>query len=974
LMRLTLIQVAERKAILVWSYHHLILDRWSIEVVQEEVWAAYQALRRGEAVPDEKPRPFREYLEWLPKQDLAEAERYWRRTLKGFTAPTLLGVERESVLGEHQPGHYDVQDLTLSEPATAALERFARQHQVTLNTVVQGAWAVVLSRYSGTEEVVFGITSSGRSAELQGMETMVGMFITTLPVRVKVDQSQLVTMWLKEMQTQQVGMRQYEYTPLFEIQKWSEVSPGMPLFNTLLIFENTPGGKVSTTGPEGLSVQQVFVASDLKTNYPLNLACFADRPLHMLITYDTEHFEAAAISRVLSHIQQVLAEMVAEPEQTLGNISLITEAERRQLLVEWNATETAYPRKATLAEQFEAQVAATPDAVAVVFDEQQLTYSELNTRANHLAQHLHQQHGVGPEVCVGLCMERSVEMVVGLLGIVKAGGAYVPLDPGTPPERLAFMLQDADIALALTQDALKAHFPAEWAGPVIALDTEWAPIAQTPATNLTRDVTAENLAYIMYTSGSTGQPKGIGIPQRAVIRLVLETNYIDLNASDRVAQTSTISFDAATFELWGALLNGGQLVIIPKTIALSPQDLAAHLQHYGITTMFLTTALFNQMAREAPEAFRGMRHLLFGGEAVDPRWVREVLQAVPPQRLLHVYGPTENTTFTTWHLTEYVPPGETTVPIGRPIANTQVYVLDRAMQPVPVGVYGELFIGGDGLARDYLKRPALTAETFVPNPFSPEPGARLYKSGDLVRYLQDGSIEFLGRIDHQVKIRGFRIELGEIESVLGRHPKVSDTVVIAREDVPGDKRLVAYVVASHEPTPTFSELRSFLKEKLPDYMIPTALVFLDLLPLTPNGKVDRRALPAPELSRSELENKFVAPRTPVEEAIAGIWCKVLGLERLGVHDNFFELGGHSLLATQIISRLSNVFQVEIPLRQLFLYPTIAELTLIIAGKLEKTEQETVKQLLDEFEDLSDEEAERLLAQELRQNERADRSE
>jgi acyl carrier protein len=339
-----------------------------------------------------------------------------------------------------------------------------------------------------------------------------------------------------------------------------------------------------------------------------------------------------------------------------------------------------------------------------------------------------------------------------------------------------------------------------------------------------------------------------------------------------------------------------------------------------------------------------------------------------------VYGPTENTTFTTWHLTEYVPPGETTVPIGRPIANTQVYVLDRAMQPVPVGVYGELFIGGDGLARDYLKRPALTAETFVPNPFSPEPGARLYKSGDLVRYLQDGSIEFLGRIDHQVKIRGFRIELGEIESVLGRHPKVSDTVVIAREDVPGDKRLVAYVVASHEPTPTFSELRSFLKEKLPDYMIPTALVFLDLLPLTPNGKVDRRALPAPELSRSELENKFVAPRTPVEEAIAGIWCKVLGLERLGVHDNFFELGGHSLLATQIISRLSNVFQVEIPLRQLFLYPTIAELTLIIAGKLEKTEQETVKQLLDEFEDLSDEEAERLLAQELRQNERADRSE
>ncbi len=598
------------------------------------MWTAYQALRKGRAVPNEQPRPFREYLEWLPKQDLAEAERYWRRTLKGFTAPTLLGVERESVPGERQPGHYDVQHLTLSEPATAALERFARQHQVTLNTLMQGAWAVVLSRYSGTEEAVFGTTSSGRLAELQDIETMVGMFINTLPVRVKVDNGQSVAAWLKEVQTQQVDLRQYEYTPLFEIQKWSEVSPGIPLFNTLLIFENTPGGGVSTTGPEGLSVQQDFLTSDLNSNYPLNLACFVDRTLQMQITYDTEHFEAATISRVLSHVQQVLTEMVAEPEPTLGNIALITEAERRQLLLDWNATETTYPREATLAGRFEAQVAVTPDAVAVVFGEQQLSYAELNNRADHLAQYLQDQYGVGPEVCVGLCMERSVEMVVGLLGIVKAGGAYVPLDPGTPPERLAFMLQDADIALALTQDALKAHLPAEWTGPVIAVDTEWATIAQTPATNLTSGVTAENLAYIMYTSGSTGQPKGISIPQRAVIRLVLETNYIDLTASDRVAQIATISFDAATFELWGALLNGGQLIIIPKTIALSPQDLAVHLQRYGITTMFLTTALFNQMAHEAPEAFRGMRHLLFGGEAVDPRRVTEVLQVAPPPTLI----------------------------------------------------------------------------------------------------------------------------------------------------------------------------------------------------------------------------------------------------------------------------------------------------------------------------------------------------
>ena len=929
LMRLTLIQVAESRALLVWSYHHLILDRWSIEVVQKEVWAAYQALCQGQAMPDEQPRPFRAYLEWLSKQDLAKAERYWRRALKGLAAPTLLGAERASVPGEHQPVDYDVQHLTLSEPATVALEHFARQHQVTLNTIVQGAWAVLLSRYGDTDDVIFGITSSGRLAELPGMETMVGMLINTLPVRVRLDPNQLVAPWLKEMQTQQVDMRQYEYSPLFEIQKWSEVSPGIPLFNTLLIFENTPGGGASTTGPEGLSVEQDFVVSDLKTNYPLNLACIADRTLQMLITYDTEHFDAAAIRRVLRHVQQILAEMVAEPEPTLANISLITEAERRQLLVDWNATETAYPRETTLAERFEAQVAAAPDAVAVVFEEQQLTYDELNTRANHLAQYLHHQYGVGPEVCVGLCMERSVEMVVGILGIVKAGGVYVPLDPDTPPERLAFMLQDADIALALTQDALKAHLPTEWAGPVIALDNECAPIAQTPATNLMSDVTAENLAYIMYTSGSTGQPKGISIPQRAVVRLVLETNYIELTASDRIAHTSTISFDAATFELWGALLNGGQLVIIPKTIALSPPDLVAHLQHYGVTTMFLTTALFNQMAREAPEAFRGMRHLLFGGEAVDPRWVTGVLEALPPQRLLHVYGPTENTTFTTWHLTESVPPGETTVPIGRPIANTQVYVLDRTMQPVPAGVYGELYIGGDGLARNYLKRPALTAETFVPNPFSIEPGSRLYRTGDLVRYLPDGSIEFLGRIDHQVKIRGFRIELGEIEMQLGQHPAVRESAVIAREDAPGDRRLVAYVVARHAPSPTFSELRNYLKEKLPDYMIPSAFVFLDSLPLTINGKVDRNALPMPDLDRSGLEMEFIAPRTPVEKRLAKIWCEVLGLKRVGIHDNFFELGGHSLVATQVMSRVRDHFEMELPLLRLFNTPTINGLAELI---------------------------------------------
>ena len=928
LMRLTLIQVADSKALLVWTYHHLILDRWSIEVVQKEVWAAYQALRKGRALPDEQPRPFREYMEWLPKQDLAEAERYWRGTLKGFTAPTLLGVERKSVLGEHQPGYYDVQHLTLSEPATAALERFARQYQVTLNTLVQGAWAVLLSRYCGTEEVVFGITSSGRSAELKGMETMVGIFINTLPVRVQVDKNQLVAMWLKEMQTHQVGMRQYEYTPLFEIQKWSEVSPGMPLFNTLLVFENTPGGKISTIGPEGLSVQKVSVTSNLTTNYPLNLVCLADRALHMLISYDTEHFEAAAISQLLSHVQQVLAEMVAKPEQTLGSISLITEAERYQLLVKWNATETTYPRDRCVHQLFEQQVEQSPDAVAVVYGDEQLTFRQLNTRANQLAHYL-KSLGVGPEGLVGICLERCLEMVIAVLGILKAGGAYVPLDPEYPQERLAFMLADTQTPVLITQQKLLSGLPGT-AARLVCLDSHWEAIGQESHENPISGAVAENLAYVMYTSGSTGRPKGVCVTHRNVVRLVKATNYARLGAEEVFLQLAPISFDASTLELWGPLLNGGRLVVFPAAMP-SLAQLGDVIEQHQVTILWLTAGLFHQMVEDHLGSLGSVRQLLAGGDVLSVSHVKRVLEQLDGCCLINGYGPTENTTFTTCYPMTDVSALGSSVPIGRPIANTRVYILDAQLQPVPIGVVGELYTGGDGLGRGYLNRPELTAEKFIPDPFSEDPAARLYKTGDLARYLSDGSIEFLGRIDHQVKIRGFRIELGEIEGALGGHPAVGEAVVIAREDVPGDKRLVAYVVARHEPAPTFSELRSFLKEKLPDYMIPTAFVFLDLLPLTPNGKVDRRALPAPEQSRSELENRFVAPRTSIEEAVAVIWCEVLGLEKVGMRDNFFDLGGHSLLMTRIHSKLQEIVEEDVSMITLFQFPTIGSLSNYLSG-------------------------------------------
>jgi amino acid adenylation domain-containing protein/non-ribosomal peptide synthase protein (TIGR01720 family) len=940
LMRLTLIQIAESKALLVWSYHHVILDRWSIEVVQKEVWATYQALRKGRAVPDEQPRPFREYLKWLPKQDLVEAERYWRRTLKGFTAPTLLGGERESVQGEHQPGHYDVQHLTLSEPATAALERFARQHQVTLNTLVQGAWAVLLSRYGDTDDVVFGITSSGRTAELQDMETMVGMFINTLPVRVQVDQSQLVAMWLKEMQTQQVGMRQYEYTPLFEIQKWSEVSPGMPLFNTLLIFENTPGGNVSTTGPEGLSVQQDFVASDLKTNYPLNLACIADRPLHMLITYDTEHFEAAAIGQVLSHVQQVLAEMVAEPEQRISDVQILTDAERQQLLFDWNDTSSEYPRDRCVHQLFEQQVEQSPDAVAVVYGDQQLTYRELNTRANQLARYLNKL-GVGPEVLVGICLERSLEMVVGVLGILKAGGAYVPLDPSYPKERLNFILNDSQAEVLLTENRL-SEVILESRAHTVCLDADRGSIAKESKANPTGMAFAENLAYVIYTSGSTGRPKGVGITHCNTIALLYWAKDV-FHSEDLagVLASTSICFDLSVFELFFPLSRGGKVILAENVLQLINLPSAK-----DVTLINTVPSAIAELLRidGVPDSVRTIN---LAGEPLKNNIVKQIYQASKVSQVFDLYGPSEDTTYSTFALRD----GDRSATIGRPISNSQIYLLDAHMQPVPVGVSGEIYIGGDGLARGYLNRPELTAEKFIPDPFSEDPATRLYKTGDLARYLPDGNIEFLGRIDHQVKIRGFRIELGEIESVLGRHPTVRETVVIAREDVPGDKRLVAYVVASHEPTPTFSELRSFLKEKLPDYMIPSAFVYLDSLPLTPNGKLDRRALPRPEQSRSELEAVYVAPQSEVERIIAEVWQQVLRVEQVGVHDNFFDLGGHSLLLIQIHNKFQEFFRKTIPITDIFRYPTIKAL----ADHLAQVENDrvSIQQTNDSIEKLTE---------------------
>jgi amino acid adenylation domain-containing protein/non-ribosomal peptide synthase protein (TIGR01720 family) len=943
LMRLTLIQLAEDTYQFVWSKHHLILDGWSTALVLKQVVEVYEALCQNRDLPSVSSPPYGDYIAWLQQQDLSPAEVFWRQLLKGFTAPTPLLIGRD-VASLSSVGYND-QQIKLSKATTAALQSLARQHQLTLNTLIQGAWALLLSHYSGEADVVFGATVSGRPATLAQVESMVGVFINTLPVRVRVSPQESFLSWLLQLQKQQVEARQYEYSPLVQVQGWSEIPRGVPLFETILVFENYPiDSSVQVLLEQGNNLTIENVCSSEQTNYPLTLVVEVGSVLSLRMVHDLHRFDADVVARMLGHLQALLEGAIANPHQSLRDLSLLTEAERHQLLVAWNDTQADYPKDQCIQALFEAQVERSPDAVAVVFEDQQLTYQQLNQRANQLAHHL-RKLGVGPEVLVGLCMERSLEMTIGLLGILKAGGAYVPLDPSYPKERSAFMLVNSQAPVLLTQQRLVEMLPQQQT-KLVCLDTDWENITQEPKDNPVSGATPENLAYTIYTSGSTGKPKGVQVLHRAVVNFLTSMRLSPgLTDQDTLLSVTTLSFDIAALELFLPLIVGARVVVASREVGADGAQLLKLLADSAATVMQATPATWRLLLESGWQGNHQLK-ILCGGEALPQELAKQLL--IRGATLWNLYGPTETTI---WSAIHQVKAEEGSVPIGRPIANTQIYLLDRHLQPVPIGVPGELCIGGDGLTRGYLNRPDLVAEKFIPSPYSTlqqtagtpaassqEPGARLYRTGDLARYRFDGTIEFLGRIDHQVKIRGFRIELGEIEAVLSQHPAVRAIAVAAIDTIlhslQGDvfdsnenrynQRLVAYVVPHQQSVPTTSELRRFLKEQLPDYMVPTAFVMLDTLPLTPNGKVDRRALPAPDTaSRSDESVAYVAPRTPVEQKLTAIWALVLGLDRVSIYDNFFELGGHSLLATQLIAKVHEAFQVQLPLRSLFELPTIA---------------------------------------------------
>jgi amino acid adenylation domain-containing protein len=931
LLRVRLLRLREEEHVLLLTMHHIISDGWSMSVLISEVAALYSAYSQGQDSPlAELQIQYADFAvwqrQWLESGVLERQLSYWREQLGGHLPLLELPTDYPRPLIQSYRGAQLL--FHLSPSLSDALRALARSEGVTLFMLLLAAWQTLLSRYSGQTDIIVGTDVANRN-RIQ-TESLIGFFVNQLVLRSDLSGNPSFRQLLQRVR--EVCLAAYEHQDVPFEKLVEELQPERslslsPLYQVMFVLQNAPQSDLHLPGLElsALSAGNQTAKFDLVMTMVETGAGMSGAGMSGMMEYSTDLFAAESVRRMAEHYEQLLESVVGGVEQRVGTLNLLTERERAQVLEEWNETARAYPRDCTVTELFEAEVMKRGEARAVTFGERHLTYGELNARANQLAHYL-RSLGVGPEVLVGICVERSVEMVVGLLAILKAGGAYLPLDPSYPQERLSFMMEDAQAQVLLTEEALMERMPAHW-GQTLCLDSEWEQVKGLSEENVGGGAGAENLAYIIYTSGSTGKPKGVCVTHRAIVRLVRETDYVQVRADDVMGQASNNSFDAATFEMWGALLNGARLCGVSKEVLLSPRALAEQIKEERLTVMFLTTALFNQVAQTAPEAFTNMRAVLFGGQAVDVRRVRDVLEAGYTGRLLHVYGPTECTTYATWHEVVDVSQGARTIPIGRPLANTRAYILDESQQVLPIGIPGELYLAGDGLARAYRERPDLTAEKFIPDAFSREAGARLYRTGDVVRYDPDGLIEFIGRVDQQVKIRGFRIELGEIEAVMQEQGWVSECVVLAVEQEGGEKQLVAYVVMGEGQGESRREMREGLKEKLPEYMIPSLIVEVEEMPLTENGKVDRKALAGMERveSRGDEEAEGGA-RTAIEELIASIYGEVLEKEEVRCDESFFEMGGHSLLATQVISRVREVLGVEVALRTLFERPSVGEMS------------------------------------------------
>jgi amino acid adenylation domain-containing protein len=919
LLRIKLLCLSKEEHVLLLTVHHIVFDGWSMRNLTKELSTLYEAFSIGNPSPlSELSIQYVDFSHWQRQWEQGEISKkhlaYWSKQLAG-AVPVL-----ELAIGNPRPAVQTFRGAKqfLELPATLiqALKKFSHQEEKTLFMILLAAFQALLKRYTSENEIVVGSPVANRNrVELEGL---IGFFVNTVVLRTDLSGDPSFRELLSRVRRVALGAYAHQDLPFAKLVQHLRPERNLsysPLFQVMFDVRDIPAFELP-----GLAMNLIDVDSGAAQ---FDLSMFIDiakQDMRIMLEYNTDIFEAESITRMLKHFQTLLESVVADPDQRLSDVPLLTDKEQHQLLVEWNDTQADYTQDKCIHQLFEEQVAKTPDAVAVVFEDQQLTYRQLNERSNQLAHYL-RSIGAGPEALVGICLERSIEMIVGLLGILKTGGTYVPLDPTHPKDRLACILEDAQVSVLLTQLRLSEDLP-EHEAYLICMDTIWKTITNKSKININNLVSVDNTAYVTYTSGSTGKPKGVQILHRAV------NNFLNsmrkqpgLTDHDILLSVTTLSFDIVGLELFLPLTVGAVVVLVSDDVVVDGTRLLAQLTNSNTTVMQATPATWQLLIESGWSGSQYLR-VLCGGEAFPRRLASQLIERVSD--LWNMYGPTETTI---WSAIYQVEVGDRPVPIGCPIVNTQIYLLDTHLNPVPIGVPGELHIGGVGLARGYLRLPDLTAEKFIPNPFNSEtPGARLYKTGDTARYLPDGNIEFINRIDRQVKIRGFRIELGEIEMMLVQHPAVNQVVVTVRKYLSENKTLVAYIVSNHKLAPTTSELRRFLAEKLPDYMIPSAFIVLDVLPLTPNGKVDFCALPAPESTRPELDVAYTAPQAELERTIAHIWQEVLQRKKIGIYDNFFDLGGYSLLMVRVQYKLREVLSHELSLVEMFQYPTIHSIT------------------------------------------------
>lgn len=961
LLRARLLRLSEDDHWLVLTLHHIVTDGWSMDIFWRELAMGYQAaLHREEVSLPALPIQYADYAiwqrQWLQGNILTRQLAYWQQQLTG--APDLLKLPADHPRPPLQSYRGAAYSFALSPALTRSLHILSQREGVTLFMTLLAAFSIVLKRYSGQDDLIIGTPVANRTRE--EVERVIGFFVNTLPLRVNLAEHLSFHDLLQQVREVALGAYMHQDVPfelLVETLQPERSLSYAPLCQVLFSLENWP--QVPPALP-GLQLQALAEESDTaKFDLSLELISVADR-LEGKLEYSRDLFEPETIQRLAEHYQALLNEVVTHPEQKMTHLSLLSPSER-MLLEEWNATQRGFPDEECVHKMFEAQVERTPEAIALVCGEEQITYGEVNRRANQLA-HALLQSGVMRESLVGVCLERSPALIVSLLAILKTGAAYVPLDPAYPGERLAYMIQDALPGKIITTSVSnsKGDWPEGLAALQFCLDRslEFALLAHQPVGKLQSHSLPANLAYVIYTSGSTGRPKGVQITHHGLSNLIYwHRETFAVTTRDRATQLASLSFDAAGWEIWPYLTAGATVCFVPDDVRISPAQLSGWLMEQSITVSFLPTPLLEHLLGEKDiQVPAGLRLLLTGGDQLH-RLPRQDISCI----LVNNYGPTENTVVTTSGIVTTGTDSMENPTIGLPISNTRVYVLDRFMQPVPVGVTGELYIAGEGLGRGYLRRPDLTAEHFVPDPLSNQGGSRLYKTGDLVRYRADGTLDFVGRNDNQVKVRGVRIETGEIETVLGHHPGIKGAAVMVRKDNTGEKHLVACIVPDAQTSLTSSQVRAYLREKLPAVMVPSVLALLEHFPISPNGKLDRHALLALLDKRSLREEDYVSPRTDLEEVLVDIWKELLGGEAIGVTDNFFASGGHSLLATQVIARIKGTFQVDLPVSVMFEKPTVEELAVALLDREKKPGQfQKIAQLIKKIASLSDDNARKML--------------